>query len=125
MMLYSSSEMLGLVAKVYLQTASLVIGKAAKKAGKPMGQFMDAAPEVAKRGLKLTRRLHQRFAQGDLRHTEAELALLEAYCEWLIDTAQTLGGHPVRDFKIDRESMMQHRPLDHSYAEIIGAVRQL
>jgi len=125
MMLYSSSEMLGLVAKVYLQQASLVIGKAAKKAGKPVGQFMDAAPEVAKRGLKLTRTLHKRFERGDYRHTEAELAMLEAYCEWLIDTAQTLGGHPVREFKINRASMMQHRPLDRTYAEVIGAVRQL
>ena len=125
MMVYSSHDMLALVFKAFSSQGPLVIGKAAQKAGKPLGAFMNATPPQAKVGWATVRMLSNRYARGDYRHDEVELGQLEAFCLWLIQVGQDFGGHQVRGFTIQPAAMTRKEPLPKgSYAQLIVEMQE-
>ncbi len=118
--------MLSLVCEVFTRRASMVIGKLAKKQGLAADVFLELhAPEKVKVGLKVAKRLHTRYVQGDYRHSEMELGRIEALCNWLIEEAQKLGGHPVRPVEFERDKMVKRGApcAPGTYAKVFHKVR--
>ena len=119
MMVNSSHDMLCLVGDVYTRRATMVIGKVFKRTG--------SGPDV--RIIELLancRRLHERYEHGDYRHTDVELGRLEAFCQWLLDTAQQLSGNPPKVVTIDRAAMESTEPLGlGTYAALLDKIHSV
>ena len=126
MLVYSSGDMLFLVAEVYTRRAAKVVGKVARIAGKDFQSYMDTAPRVAQEGLRTAYLLHLRYMQGDYRHDDQDVGRLEHFCNWLVEIGQKAAGHEPRPFTIDKRAMVAKQPLETGvYAEVLVKLRQL
>ena len=122
-MVYSSPDLLALVAEVFTRRASMVCGKAAKAQRLTLKQFLDTAPKYAQTGLKLVGMLHNRYMTGDYRHDEKEILRLEVYCNWLVEIAhEAVGqtGRPIMFNAANFESKQRCKPK--TYLECIAKV---
>lgn len=122
-MVYSSPDMLALIAEVFTRRAAMVCGKVAKTQGLTLKQFLDTAPERAKEGLKLVGKLHHRYLKGDYRHEEKELLRIESYCNWLVEIAHESVGQVGRPIMFQSSAMSQtERCRPKMYIECIAKV---
>lgn len=126
MLVYSSGDMLFLVAEVYTRRAAKVVGKVARLTGKTFFSYMDTAPLTAQEGLRTAHLLHQRYMRGDYRHDDQDVGRLEHFCNWLVEIGQSASGHDPRPFAIDKRGMVAKQPLEKGvYAEVLVKLRQL
>lgn len=123
-MVYSSPDMLALVAEMYSRRLAMVAGKAAKRQRMTMPQFLDVAPKYVKEGIKTVAAIHRRYSRGDYRHEDNELLRIEMLANWLIELHQTAGKHPVRPFQISQVAMQSKAACKPGiYRECLQKVR--
>jgi hypothetical protein len=120
----SSTEMMGIVAETY-RKAPMVCGAEAKRRGKPLKAFMTSAPKFAQLGWATVVALHTRYADGDYRHEDRDVGVIERFCNWLIELHQTAGGHPVRPVQYPPASMTCVQPCGpHTYPQVLLKLRE-
>lgn len=122
-MVYSSADMLGLIAEVFTRRAAMVCGKVAKTQGLTLKQFLDTAPKRAQEGLKLVGQLHHRYLKGHYQHDEKELLRIESYCNWLVEIAHESVGQVGRPIQFQVAAMSSKEPCKpKTYIECIAKV---
>lgn len=126
-MINSSTEMLGLVGELFTRRAPMVCGKEAKRQGIPLKTIMDRWPKHLKLGWATVVALHARYCRGDYRHDAADVGVLEAFCNYLIETHQGANGHPVRPVRYDPRTMQARQRLAETpdiYAQVLMALKE-
>ena len=122
-MVYSSPDMLALIAEVFTRRASMVCGKAAKALGMTLKQYLDIAPKYAQAGLLTVGALHHRYMAGDYRHDEKELLVIEVYCNWLVEVAHQAAGQTGKPVMFDPKLLeSKERCRKKLYLECIAKV---
>ena len=124
MLVNSSTEMMGVVAETF-RKAPMVCGAEAKRRGKPLKAFMNGAPKFAQLGWATVVSLHNRYGQGDYRHEDQDVGVIERFCNWLIELHQTAGGHPIRPVTYVPASMTCVQPCGpDTYGQVLMALRE-
>lgn len=125
-LIYSSNDMLALVASIHTHKGPMVIGKAAKLSGLTLEHYMSILPDRIKNAMKAVAILNLRYLKGDYRHEEKELGNLETLGQWVLSTHQKLGGHPDKEFRINRAEMRAKvPPPEGSYMMAYTKVREM
>jgi len=78
---YSSHDMLGIVAELNARRIPMIMGKMSQRAG---GTLALSQGEIG--WLQLARQLHHRYRLGDYRHDPNEAARIRDLCQWLVDS---------------------------------------
>lgn len=123
MTLYSSLDMLALVAELNVRRIPLVMGARMRKKGgvlalTPREQLL----------LKAARRMHDKYAGGDYTHEERDERLVKSCCDFLVEQhAQNIGQTPRHDYAWDAAAWLRvQKPVaDGSYELAMRAVRQM
>lgn len=118
---YSSGDMLGLIAELNSRRIAMVTGKMAKRAG---GRL-----DLHKRTLELlatARRMHHRYMAGDYRHEPTEQDKIRDLCQWLVQQHDQLQGGGADEPKIipwDAPALQaKEPPPPHTYEQLIDAI---
>ena len=110
-MVYSSTEILGVVSEIINRRAPMVLGKAGKAMGLTMPQYIEVVlPKPVQHALKAVGVMHLRYIKGQYQHEEKEVLQLETLANHLIEISQTAGGHPVRPVHFDPRQMEAKKP---------------
>lgn len=117
---YSSGDMLGLVAELNCRRIAMVTGKMAQRQGGKL--------TFHKRVLDLmgtARRLHHRYSQGDYRHDQTEQDKIRDLCQWLVQQHAELQGQKADEKVIPWDGpalQAKQPPPADTYSQMILAV---
>jgi len=118
---FSSGDMLGLIAELNSRRIAMVTGKMAKQSG---GRL-----DLHKRTLELlatARRMHHRYMAGDYRHDQTEQDKIRDLCQWLVQQHDQLQGTAGDEPKIlpwDAPALQaKAAPPKGTYQQLIDAI---
>lgn len=87
-MVFSSADMLAVVAELNVRRITMVLGRELRKTG---GR-LDLSPSTIL-WLQNARRLHHRYTAGDYRHEPDEAGRVRDLCHWLVSRHRAANGN--------------------------------